>query len=1722
MNGLLGRLPRALILTIIPAEARAVYAHLEDRETVVGPKGMLYEVGRFADPAGDWAVVVANPSPGNVEAGTTAQKAHSDFGGKFQAQLVVGVAGSLKSDIEIGSVVVAELAYNAHSGKEADAGFQSRPHSGDASPVLLAAGKKAVIDGDWVDLIRSPLRFTLPAPGQYPPPCGYPPEGYVKPVASTEVVLSTANGALYKRIREGLSDAAAVEMEGWGAMKAAQLENTPAIVVRGISDRCNGKDPVEDAAFQPIAAAHAAALAMKILSIRSMAGERGPGDPSDTPDLATPRPAEATEPPLPNGPKTSIVVNFEGRPADFDASRLEELKAVLVNLTGDTTLTIGDVRPGSARVILEVNEKAAEKLSSDALQAALQGDLKERFRGVGRLDQLDGAVTARDQFKPASRELLAWDRTLPDGTWLERPELSELLALVKPGDGSVTVLLGEPGSGKSALLSALTAHLESDNVPVLAIKADLLSSTVQSEEDLKVDLGLDALPSDALLASAVLGPTVLAIDQLDALASQIDLKTGRLNAVLNLVRRVGGAPNVHIVLSARTFEYNHDARLKALRAEAIRLQLPAWSLVADVLSQRGVNAEKWPEGARDLIRAPQALKTFLKIHEADGSADAYPTYQAMLESLWETWRLKDPDADNLLAFASSIAFTMAEEETLWLATARFDRDAAKIAALERFDILVRSENGLSIGFSHQTVFDFVLARTFVGKRDGLTHYIVERQESLFIRPKLWSALTYLRGAEVASYERELTSLWAAGLRPHLKLLLVEFIGSQATPLDKEETFFIEALHDTTSRMVAINAMIGSRGWFDRLQGFISDLMSGSKEDAWTAFRLLVPIWESSQDGVLKLVDDHWASVPTHDEQLWSLLQNSKAWSADHDRLAMLVLSRTDLSAMSVNNLVASVAVEDATAAARLALVALEKELSRAEAWRGEPKPPPEPYDKFFAWHTKNAPTVPYERLLKSGDWHSIPDLATHSPSIFLKTLWPFYKRLFLDLAAQEEERPDRFPDSSAVEFDFDDGGPDIVLGEGEILSALRIAVEAVASEDIASFLKWATEMSAIAFAPAQALVANTLRRIGADAAPFSHGWLLADQRRFELGDSQRPRRSSGGLVRTASQFWTSDQLRAFEDAVHRYKPELPAWAVTDVKRRRAFTKHFRELRRHLLSLLPEDRISSRTQTLLATEQRALRGDLDPGVRYSGVQTIGSPMSTEAMLKAKPQDVLRAFQEVPDDADWDHPTKWMKGGNVQLSRAFAEFAKQQPDRALALMKSFRPAEQERAAGYALDAMAEAGVERTKLEEMILELDAKSFRSDEFVSSVARAIERLSDKETPLSEPILSMLERWLDTVGTDNGIIHDSRDDDEEVEEESASAKEQRGSVLWGYGGISILPHGAYPILAALTGALLNQGFEGRDRLMVILTNHLARNQDRKTWQAILRRLAHAGGNRPEPASTFLRKAFDEVPGLVETTDAIFFLAHAQWWDHTLVRDVTASWRTSKSSKARQSYGELVALMALANSEATWAPDALAEAMTARDPIVRVGIAYAGANMFSEPAHRARASELLVGIAADATDEEILAVMDVFRTAGELTPDRSTLNLMRAIASTPADISKDRGTFIVEAMQGLLPHAAEPIGIIALRLADGWKTELTDMASGMAMLAPELTDVALTLHRLGGPSRRVGIDVFERLIEVNAYGARETLIEIDRRFERPLSPLRRRIPRRTRAARRRRR
>ncbi|MEG8053147.1 hypothetical protein QP185_07620 [Sphingomonas aerolata] len=115
----------------------------------------------------------------------------------------------------------------------------------------------------------------------------------------------------------------------------------------------------------------------------------------------------------------------------------------------------------------------------------------------------------------------------------------------------------------------------------------------------------------------------------------------------------------------------------------------------------------------------------------------------MLDRLWEERVLAGGDLGERDRLATDIAEAMAEHESLWLAAARFGDRAAAMQALVAAGVLATAD--ASVGFSHQTIFEFTLARSFAREPGRLSSFATERQDSLFLRPKLWSGLTYLRG-----------------------------------------------------------------------------------------------------------------------------------------------------------------------------------------------------------------------------------------------------------------------------------------------------------------------------------------------------------------------------------------------------------------------------------------------------------------------------------------------------------------------------------------------------------------------------------------------------------------------------------------------------------------------------------------------------------------------------------------------------------------------------------------------------------------------------------------------------------------------------------------------------------------------------------------------------------------------------------------------------------------
>ncbi|WP_162419822.1 hypothetical protein [Microvirga brassicacearum] len=1720
----------ALIVTALDLELQAVIAHFTPFASVLGRDGVIYECGLFHDVGQDWLVIVAETGAGTHPAQGVVTNAHIHFGP--EVQIFVGVGGSRKEDVPIGSVVVADHVYMPYSGKYGDKGFSARPREFPAHPKLLGIARKVRRDRAWVERIKDPADGRLPALSEYP--VAFPPLGHIAPAVSTEAVVASTKGDLADLIANDYGDACIIEMEGYGAIYAASQELKPAIVIRGVSDMAENKEPGTDKIRQPIAACHAAAFAFEVLvqwgHFYPRVSALVPASPhTSEAELQQSSAADAPNGYAPTGPRAIYVLNLDSELSAVTPAQVAAIEAILREVAGASSLTIEKIEKGSVRLFVSDLTGTMARVDVQKLRDALESRLELYLLGLAPEHEVQELSEISEELLAASSDLLSWPATLPDGDWIDRPELQQLLNIMRENVRSVTALIGDPGSGKSALLATLGKMLVDQGYPVLAIKADLLDGEINNEADLRERLDLSDRPSRLLARLAAFRPTYLLVDQLDALAGYLDLRTGRLSTLLNLVRRLGRLDNVHIVMSARRFEFEHDVRLRSISAESLNLQLPAWSQVLPVLESKGIQAAGWPDDSKEVLRSPQALATFLQLRGIE-HLGPLGSYQTMLDRLWSEHVLKGTNGVARSQLAGSIAETMAEEESLWLVRARFEDVSHDIDALIAAGILTLNASGTSIGFAHQTVFDYALARAFSQGRGRLSSYVLARQSSLFVRPKVWAALTYLRGADTNTYITELGSIWGAqGLRRHLRLLLIDFLGQQVAPTDHEALLMEQALKSPNERAAAFRALSGSAGWFQRFsRSYFAQAMSEGAPAADWVLDALIAAWSSDAPRVTALIHDHWLPDPANDTRAWLAIQRAPNWTDELLEIATTILSRTAIAPIYVDHLLAELGVEQPEIALKLLRASLAQQLESAKTAAAEIAARTEPLESSpseqIVWSMNNNPREPIKRLVETtNDWDSVPALAERAPAQFIAILWPWYIETLAAIRRYSGNREERLGYALFYEADFRfEGENSSDLPEPSLLAAIRTAAERLAIEAPDVFRAWVVVSSQFEFAPVQRLIAHSFTANPAEFAADALAFISHDHRRLYLGSIEDQTGTTARLIESVAYHWSETQVLTFELMVWNFKPPTQT-DRTDAQFKQAWQKLLRRIRLDLLRSLPAHLASEQTRRRLEEEKRALPGGR-LGMVSSGVRSIGSIMSASEISRASDDDVINAFKLLPDSTHWSHPHYWEKGGNIQLAREFANFAKAEPERAINLIDRLEADIGQRGAGYALEAMSEAA-DPTKMMKAIVVLADRGFGATEFRSSVAMAIDRLINRKVEIDEAVVDLFRRWLLVPPSD---VRDSIEEaDEEELEAPGETKKGNGddpdvrSLLWSNGGWSSVPGDPYPLLQALVRIYLRRN--DIPSLVEVLDQALNNISDRKCWRHLLRsfiRLQPINGGDATDQIRLLHRILDRFPEFVGTAELAYLLGHVHWWAPDLVESELLRWKAAQGRTVRYGYGELVALLALLHPERPWPKEALAAIEQSSDHDARAGAATTAVNLWTGEARRARATELLVRLLPAAAESEWSAVFELFRIVDDLTPKASTIALLDAIADNIDKAPRLTSTFVVDRLETLLPHEARLVARIADGLVRKWRNELGDMRTGTASTAPQLVDLAVTLHRLGPATREDGTRLFEQLIDIDAHMARATLDELDSRFRQERAHRRPRLPRRQRTQRRR--
>ena len=537
------------------------------------------------------------------------------------------------------------------------------------------------------------------------------------------------------------------------------------------------------------------------------------------------------------------------------------------------------------------------------------------------------------------------------------------------------------------------------------------------------------------------------------------------------------------------------------------------------------------------------------------------------------------------------------------------------------------------------------------------------------------------------------------------------------------------------------------------------------------------------------------------------------------------------------------------------------------------------------------------------------------------------------------------------------------MPEPSLLAAARTATEKLAAAAPDELRAWVARNERVDLAPVQRLIAHSFTLKPGDFADDALAFISADNRRMNLGSSEDQAGTTARLIAAVSDHWSEAQVRGFEAMVWNFKPAHPPHLL-EAGDKRIWQNILRRLRLRLLRALPDRRASEQTRRRLNEEQRAFP-DTRLGVARSGARFIGSIMSVADIGRASDDDVINAFKQLPDSTGWNHPKDWDKGGNIQLAREFANFAKTAPDRALRLVERFAPEFGSRAAGLTLEALGDTA-DPTKLMQTIVDLAARGFQGVEFRNSAAMTIDRLLKRDVEVDQRIVDLLLHWLTTPELSDTKVSETLEDSEAAPTNHDDAKPEEEdsnirSLLWGYGAVSFVPGGAYPVMQTLVSIYLRRS----DTLALTeaLTCALEHVADRNVWQHLLFSLINFRpkdkGNAVDEIQ-LLERVLDRFPELLGTEELALLLAHIHWWAPDFVESELTKWNRVRNRMARRGYGELVALIALLHPERSWSKAALdAIEQSPEDRDARAGAATTAVNLWSEPKYRGAATELVL-------------------------------------------------------------------------------------------------------------------------------------------------------------------
>ena len=369
--------------------------------------------------------------------------------------------------------------------------------------------------------------------------------------------------------------------------------------------------------------------------------------------------------------------------------------------------------------------------------------------------------------------------------------------------GKSVILEGTAGGGKSCVMAQIVEQLNSHDVPTLVIRLDRITEEDTSSQAIGMRRGLPDSPALTLGQFAGVQPSVLCIDQLDALSFVSARHQSAWAAFNELLDEVEDYPNMRILFACRSFDLEQDAQLRALVADNNRVErIPVGELDGDTIrsaiTASGIVTSPLNQAQLRLLSVPLHLYLFLETARS-GEFD-FASRGDLFDAFWNH-KARNVDGRRKgqtpiwSRAVAALCDAMSRRESLVAPEFVMDGFHEAMEAMGS-EAVINVQDGY-VRFFHETFFDYSFARTFLREEKDLVQWLAEDQQHLFRRSQVRQVLSFLRDRETdrSRYLRALRGLLGeTRVRFHIKKLALDCLRALPNPT-QEEWVIVEDLEE---------------------------------------------------------------------------------------------------------------------------------------------------------------------------------------------------------------------------------------------------------------------------------------------------------------------------------------------------------------------------------------------------------------------------------------------------------------------------------------------------------------------------------------------------------------------------------------------------------------------------------------------------------------------------------------------------------------------------------------------------------------------------------------------------------------------------------------------------------------------------------------------------------------------------------------------------------------